>query len=86
MKLSQEKDKDVLDTLTSNNIQIEKVNKKEKIQKSLLTNNSNLDSKNTIIHNNELEINNEDRVVYDSSVFINIKKFNKNYDKEKLKK
>ena len=36
MKLSHEKDKDALDTLTSNNIQIEKVNKKEEIQKSLI--------------------------------------------------
>ena len=81
-----ERNKNALDNITSNNKIIETENKKEELKTILLSKNNNLDSKNIIINNNELDIINEDNVVYDSRIFINIKKFNKNYEKRKIKK
>ena len=81
-----ESNKNTVDNITNNNKNIQMENKKEEFKTGLLTKNNILDSKNIVINNNELDIINEDNVVYDSRVFINIKKLNKNYDKRKIKK
>ena len=79
-------EKDDLDSLKSNKKIIEKENKKTELKKSIISDNNNHDSKNNIINLMNLDIKDEDRVVYDGREFINIKKFNKNYDKKKKKK
>ena len=81
-----EKEKESIDILTSNKKLMEKENKNVEIKKSIITEINNFDSKKSFIKTHELDIDGEDRVVYNSRVFINIKKFNKNYDKRKIKK
>ena len=78
-----EKENESIDILTSNKKLMEKENKNVEIKKSIITEINNFDSKKSFIKTNELDINSEDRAVYNSRVFINIKKFNKNYDKRK---